>query len=353
MTTPSMADDLSLARRYAGVVARRMALLAMLGAAVLVALLFDVGTGAMSFPLADVVAGLIDRQAVSRAQGVVLWDVRLPQAAMAVLVGAALGLAGAEMQTMLNNPLASDTTLGVSAAATLGASIALVFHLVPGGWAPTLVVPVFAFAFAAASILVISLLARTYGASVDTVILFGIAMYFALHALVWLVQFLADADTLQQIVFWTMGSLGRATWEKDAIVGGVLLACLPFSLRRAWAMTAMRAGDDHARSVGIAVERLRLIVLLRASLLAATAVAFVGTIGFVGLIGPHVARMALGEDHRFFLPGAALAGALMLSLASIASKAIVPGLILPVGIVTALVGIPLFMALVLRRRRRP
>jgi iron complex transport system permease protein len=117
-------------------------------------------------------------------------------------------------------------------------------------------------------------------------------------------------------------------------------------------MTSLRAGEEHARAQGIAVERLRIGVLIRVSLLSAVAVAFVGTIGFVGLVGPHISRLVLGEDHRFFLPGAALAGALMLSLASIASKAIVPGLILPIGIVTALAGIPIFVVLIALQRRR-
>jgi iron complex transport system permease protein len=135
------------------------------------------------------------------------------------------------------------------------------------------------------------------------------------------------------------------------VVAVVLAICLPLSLRHVWAMTALRAGEDQARSFGIQVERLRMLVLLRVSLLAAAAVAFVGTIGFIGLVGPHIARLALGEDHRFYLPGAAMAGALVLSLASIASKSLVTGVVLPVGIVTALVGIPLFMAMILGQRR--
>ena len=149
-------------------------------------------------------------------------------------------------------------------------------------------------------------------------------------------QYLASADAVQQIVFWSMGSLARATWAHVGLVAAVLAACLPLSLRRAWAMTALRAGEDHARAIGIGVEGLRLATLTRVSVLAAAAVAFVGTIGFVGLVAPHVARMLLGEDHRFLLPGAALAGGLMLSLASLASKTLAPGTLLPVGIVTAI-----------------
>ena len=135
-----------------------------------------------------------------------------------------------------------------------------------------------------------------------------------------------------------------------ALLAAVLALCALWSARSAWQLTALRAGEDQARSFGIAVERVRLITLLRVSLLAATALAFVGTIGFVGLVGPHIARLVLGEDHRYFLPGSALAGALMLSGASILSKTLVPGVVLPIGIITALVGVPMFVALLGRRR---
>lgn len=330
----------------------RQALLAVLLLALLVSFVADVATGPSLFPLADIWRGLFDRDSLSAAQAVILWDVRLPYAVMAVLVGASLGLAGAEMQTALNNPLASPFTLGIAAAATFGASLAIVLGLDFSGLGEHLAIPLMAFLLAGAATLLILVLSRSYGASTDTVVLFGIALLFAFEALGWLLQFIADSDALQQIVFWTMGSLARATWPKIAVVAAVFAICFAFSLRQVWAMTALRGGEEQARSFGIAVERLRLVVLLRVSLLAAAALAFVGTIGFVGLVGPHIARLLLGEDHRFYLPGAALAGALMLSLASIASKSIVPGVVLPIGIVTALVGVPLFMALILGRRKR-
>lgn len=136
----------------------------------------------------------------------------------------------------------------------------------------------------------------------------------------------------------------------------MLLTCV-FAACTLWAsvdvasLTALRAGDEQARSMGIAVERLRLVALARISLLSATALSFVGTIGFVGLVGPHVARLLVGDEHRYYLPGAALAGAIMLAGASVLSKTLIPGVTLPIGIITALVGVPLFMLLVSRRRR--
>ena len=131
----------------------------------------------------------------------------------------------------------------------------------------------------------------------------------------------------------------------------VFALLFPLSMRRTWVFSLLKAGEDQARAAGAPIERLRITTLLAVSLLAAVAVAFVGSIGFIGLVGPHIARLAFGEDHRFYLPDAALAGALILSLASIASKTLIPGVVLPIGIVTALVGIPLFVILVFTQRR--
>ena len=341
----------SLAYGYRSLARRRWAVLAGMALLLACSLLMDMATGPSALGLADVLHGLWNPQALPAAQQVIIWQVRLPYALMALIVGASLGLAGAEMQTVLNNPLASPFTLGVSAAAAVGASVAVVSGLTWVVWSENLAVPVLAFAGAATATGLIQWLAWRQGASVDTVVLFGIALLFTFEALLWLLQYVADSNALQQIVFWTMGSLGRATWVKIGIVGAVLAVCALWSARSAWSLTALRSGEDQARSFGIAVERLRMLTLLRVSLLAATALSFVGTIGFVGLVGPHMARLLLGEDHRFLLPGAALAGALMLSAASILSKFLIPGVVLPIGIVTALVGVPLFVVLVLRQRK--
>lgn len=350
--TVAAASALGLADGYRRFVRRRVLLLAGLLAAVLAALVADVATGPSSFPAGRLLAGLLDPSVLGAGERVILWDIRLPQAVIALLVGASLGLAGAELQTALDNPMASPLTLGIQAAATFGAAAAIVFGIAVAGVGAAVVVPGFAFLAAALAALALYALSRLYGAGADTVVLFGIALLFAMNALVALVQFVADPDALQQVVFWTMGSLAKATWPKIAVLLAVLALCVPASLRQAAAMTALRSGDEHARSLGVPVERLRLLVLARASLLTAAAVAFVGAIGFVGLVGPHIARLALGEDHRFLVPGSALAGALVLCLASIASKSLLPGIVIPVGIVTALVGVPLFMALILTRRRR-
>lgn len=352
MTPTGESEAGGLAKAYRRFVLRRVLCVTALAVAAVIALLVDVASGPVMLGLQDVVKGLWNPEALDAGTRVIIQDIRVPYALMAVVVGACLGLAGAEMQTALNNPLASPYTLGVGAAATLGAALVIVFNLSLFGLATDILLPLSAFVFAAAASILILVLSRTLGASVHSVVLFGIALLFGINAVVGLIQFVADAESVQQIVFWTMGSLARATMDKVAIVALVLAICLPFSLRNAWAMTLLRSGEEQARSLGVAVERMRLLVLLRVSLLTAAAMAFVGEIGFIGLVAPHIARLMLGEDHRFLLPGSALAGALLLSLSSIASKLLVPGVVLPVGIVTALVGIPLFITLIVGRSRR-
>jgi len=342
----------SLADDYRRFVWRRVLCLGGLTLAAMTALLVDIASGPSMLGLLDVFRGLLNPEGIDAGTRVIIEDIRLPYALMAVVVGACLGLAGAEMQTVLNNPLASPFTLGVGAAATLGASLVIAFNISVLGLAAHVLLPLSAFVFAAAASLLILVLSRTLGASVHAVVLFGIALLFGINAVVGLIQFMTDAESVQQIVFWTMGSLARASLDKVAIVALVLALCLPFSLRNAWAMTLLRSGEEQARSLGIRVERMRLVVLMRVSLLTAAAMCFVGEIGFIGLVAPHIARLMLGEDHRFLLPGSALAGAVLLSLSSIASKLLVPGVVLPVGIVTALVGIPLFITLIIGRSRR-
>lgn len=343
--TSTLAERYRLANRW------KLILVCLLFICVMLTFIIDMATGPASLPLRDVLQGLFQSDKVSGAVQVIIWNVRLPQALMAIVVGACLGLAGAEMQTALNNPLASPFTLGIGAAATFGASLVIVLHLNVFGLPNTIMMPLAAFVAAALAAMLILTLSRYFGASVHTVVLFGIALLFGINALVGLLQFVADADAVQQVVFWTMGSLGRANIQEALLVSAVFLLMFPWAMRQSWSLTALLSGEEQAQSLGIHVQRLRLIVLLRVSLLTAVALAFVGEIGFIGLVAPHIARLCLGEDHRFFLPGSALAGALLLSLSSIASKTLIPGILIPVGIITALVGIPLFIALIIRRGR--
>ncbi|MDH2053418.1 FecCD family ABC transporter permease [Achromobacter marplatensis] len=335
---------------YRHILRRRAGLLALLLAAIFMALLIDFTVGPSGLPWGDLWRTLSAPTSADPTYRVIVWDIRLPSALMAALVGMALGVAGAEMQTILNNPLASPFTLGVSSAAAFGASLAIVLQLglpgVPSGW----LIAGNAFLFALVAALLLDAVARWSGMNTSGVVLFGIAMVFTFNALVSLVQFLASAEALQNLVFWTMGSLARSNWTTTGVVALAVAIALPLAMRQSWKLTALRLGEDRAASFGVDVRRVRVAALARVSLLSALAVAFVGTIGFIGLVAPHIARRLFGEDHRFYLPGSALVGALILSLASVVSKNLLPGVVVPVGIVTALVGIPFFVAVVLRRQ---
>lgn len=348
---PPLDRDTVLAA-YRRIVARRVATVAGLALLCVAAFALDLVTGPSALTPAQLFGGLLDPQSLTPAQSAIVFQVRLPYAVMAMLVGAALSLAGAEMQTILNNPLASPFTLGVSSAASFGAALAIVAGIslpfVPADW----MVPLNAFACAFGSVLLLQLMARWRNTGVETVVLLGIALVFAFNALVAFVQFLSSQESLQQLVFWSMGSLSRATWQNTGVLAIALALVTPFSLLAANRLTSLRLGEDRARSFGVDVNRLRFFALLRVSVLAATSVAFVGTIGFIGLVGPHVARLLLGEDHRFLLPASLLTGALIMSLASVASKTLVPGVLMPVGVVTAIVGVPVFLFLIFRRPER-
>jgi iron complex transport system permease protein len=343
----TVAEPIGLAT-YERLTRRRVACLAAVSVLIVCALLFDLRSGPSGMPIATLIRAIFEPHSADAGTFVIVWQIRLPYAVMAIVVGASLGLSGAEMQTILNNPLASPYTLGVSAAAAFGASLAIVLDIAIPGIAQTWTVSANAFVFALLSALMLDAVARWRGMSTAGVVLMGIALVFAFHALVSLMQFIASADALQGLVFWTLGSLARADWTKIGVLSAALALALPCSMRQAWTLTALRLGEDRAASFGVDVRRIRLGTLLRVSVLSALAVSFVGTIGFVGLIAPHIARTLFGEDHRFYLPGSTLIGALMLSLASIASKLIIPGVLIPVGIVTALVGIPLFLGIVVR-----
>jgi iron complex transport system permease protein len=327
---------------------RRVALVAALGLGALASVLLDLVSGPSGLPLGQVLATLSGAE-VPRAAEVIVWQVRLPVAVMALLVGACLSLSGAEMQTVLDNPLAEPFTLGISAAAALGAGVAIVLGLALPGLPALWAVSGNAFLFALLALGLLQLASALRGGGSEVVILLGIAVNFTAAALLALVQFVASPDALQQLVFWTMGSLVNARWEGIAVLAAVLALCLPFSLAASWRLTALRLGAEQAQGFGLDVAHLRRWTLVRVSLLAAASVSMVGVVGFVGLAGPHIARMAVGEDHRFLLPASLFTGALLMSLASVASKLLVPGILLPVGIVTSLVGLPVFFALVLRK----
>ncbi|AST69619.1 iron-siderophore ABC transporter permease [Kosakonia cowanii] len=343
-------DAGALMDNYRAIIRRRVGLLALLVGLIIASMLLDFTLGPSGLSLDVLGQTLLHPQSVDAGIRVIVWDIRMPYALMAIVVGLTLGLAGAEMQTILNNPLASPFTLGVSSAAAFGAALAIVLGIgipgIPAQW----FISANAFIFALLAALLLDGITRWTQVATSGVVLFGIALVFTFNALVSMLQFIANEDTLQGLVFWTMGSIARASWEKLGILLLALAVIMPLSMLSSWKLTSLRLGEDRAISFGINVRRLRLTTLLRISILSALSVAFVGPIGFIGLVAPHIARMLFGEDHRFYLPGSALIGALVLSLASIVSKNLIDGVIIPVGIVTSLVGVPFFITIIVRHR---
>lgn len=347
---PSSSTTYDSARQYRRRSARKFAIIAVLVGLAVCAFVVATIVGPMTLSVGDVVRGIVSPNDVDETTRTVLWKLRLPASVMAVLIGAALSLAGAQMQTILDNPLAEPFTLGISAAAAFGGAASIVL-----GW---VIVPHAQFNLAAvawvSSVVAVAIVAVASvwrGSGKESMILLGIGLVFLFQALLALLQYRATTEALQQIVFWTMGSLQRANWVANGIIAAALLIAIPFTIRYAWALTVLRLGDARAKAVGINVDRLRIATLIVASLLAATAVAFAGIIGFIGLVGPHIARMLVGEEQRFFAPASMAAGAALLAAAHAVSITVVPGVAVPIGIITAIVGVPFFVGLVFLRKR--
>lgn len=334
--------------------ARRQAFRArlLLAGALVIALLLllDVGSGAAGLSWRQILNALAAPDTTSDTAHFIVWELRLPQALMAVFAGAALGLAGAEMQTVLDNPLASPFTLGVSSAAALGAalSLALGLHLpgIPLQYGTT----VNAFLMALLCSLMLDHAARRMQMAQQGIVLLGIALVFGFNAVLALIQLMSDAAALQNLLYWMMGSLNGSRWPDVALLAALFVAVGAAAMRQAWPLTALRFGEERAGSLGVDTRGVRRQALLRVSLLAATTVALVGVIGFVGLIAPHIARRLWGEDHRWFLPASACIGAVILLAASVCAKQLSSHVEIPAGIVTTLVGIPFFIIVLSRRR---
>jgi iron complex transport system permease protein len=308
----------------------------------------DILIGPALLSITDVVTGLFNSANASKTNIIIIWDIRLPMTLMAMLVGMSLGMAGVHMQTILGNPLASPYTLGFSAAAGFGAALVILTGISLPIYA-FLTIPLAAFLMCGVAACIVYVFANVRGMSSEVMVLAGIATLFLFQSLQSLIQYLASPEVLQSIVFWLFGSLLKASWSNVPIVAFIFIACTVAVLPNIWQLTGLRLGDARAEAVGVNVKRLRLKMFFIVALLTAGAVAFVGTIGFVGLVAPHIARMLVGEDQRYLLPMSALAGALTMLGASILSKIVSPGGVIPIGIVTAVIGVPFLFSLILRK----
>jgi len=302
-------------------------------------------------------------QSPETTKEVIVWDLRLPRILMGILAGTGLAIAGTIMQAILRNPLASPFTLGISAGAGFGAALAILLGagLVGGKY----LIIGNAFIFALIPTFVIIGLTRFRRATPETMILAGIALLYIFSAATTLLMYFGEAEAVKEAYFWMVGSLGKSSWEQlifqlklgptsiimPGAVPAVLIVCIIPLMLKSWDLNVMSAGDETAKSLGVNVEQTRIFVLILASLMTAAIVSFTGTIGFIGLVAPHMCRIVIGADNRFLIPASGLLGGALLLAADTAARTIMAPVILPVGVLTAFMGGPLFLYLILRRRK--
>lgn len=293
-------------------------------------------------------------------RSIVIWNIRLPRILSALLVGGILGVSGAVMQTVLRNPLASPFTLGISSGAAFGAAMAIVFfgggQLQRTGATGVMihhpyVVPFFAFVFSLITVWMILLLVKFRNITPTAMILAGVAMSSFFQASTMLIQLFSEDVKVAAVIFWTFGDVGRTNWIEIVILGIGFLMIFSLFLSMRWQFNAMLSGDETAKSLGIDPERLRVRSMVLASLITSLSVSFAGIIAFVGLIAPHLIRLFIGGDHRHLIPYSALAGSILLVLSDTFGRTIISPSIIPVGIITSFVGVPLLFYLLVKEQR--
>lgn len=334
---------------YRNMVRKRTAVILLLIIFTAVLFIFNISIGSSPISLGEIFRVLT----IGEGQGhnvMIIRDIRLPMSLMALAVGACLGIGGCEIQTILRNPIASPYTLGITNAATFGAALGLILNTNILNVSESVMVTANAFVFALLASVCIYAFSSRPGAGKNSIVLFGIALNFLFNALTMVLQYISDDEDLKSLVFWNMGSLLKTNWTKFIIVLAALVFCFIILYRNAWKLTAMTLDDTKARSLGVDTHRIRRMVIILTSMLTAFAVCFVGSVGFVGIIAPHVARRLVGEDQRFLMPLSALVGAVVVALSFVISKLIIPGVVLPIGLVTAIVGIPVFLGIIYGRR---
>ena len=280
----------------------------------------------------------------------IVWNIRLPRIIAGLMAGFGLGVCGCVMQAVLKNPLASPFTLGISSGANFGVAVAAVMGVgVIGG--PYLLVGN-AFLFSMLCALFIIALANFKGATSETLILAGIAINYLFSSLSDLFRYFATDEQLRIMVSWGMGDLSAFSWSNFSILLGVFVFCTPLLYLKANDLNIMAIGDENAKSLGIDTNRVRMFTMLLASLLIATVVCFTGTIAFIGLVAPHMARMVVGSDHKYLFPASGILGALILISADATGLNILRPTMIPTGIMTSLLGVPFFMYLILKKKKK-
>ena len=319
----------------------------------------DLGVGSYSVSIGDVYATIIDHiytAITGNSLGwcddpitdSVVWNQRLPRILVAIVVGVGLAVTGAAMQSMLKNPLADPYTTGISSGAAFGATIAITLgiFIIPGD----LGIVINAFVFGMIPALVILMLSRFRKPSPAMMILAGTSLMYIFNALQQYMMLVTDPNSSQQVLSWTTGSITTCTWADLPVMAVVVALGSIVIMVMSKTFNAMNSGDSYAKSLGINVDRTRIIALLVISVVAAGIVSFTGIIGFIGLVAPHIARIFIGSDNRYLIPASALMGAGLMLFSDTVAHYLVP-FDLPIGIVTAIIGGPVFLFLVLRQRK--
>jgi len=343
---------------YRGAIRKRIQLFFLILGILALLMVYAIAVGSYDLSVASLI-----RAVFGRADGpveTVVWNIRLPRIMAAILSGWGLGLAGVTFQSLLKNPLASPSTLGISQGAAFGASFAIVVFGAGGMQAGALrtqgasplnifslyTVTLFAFAGAVAATLIILALARIKKMSPEAIILAGVALSSLFVSGTILIQYFASEVEIAAVVFWTFGDVARSTWREIGLLGIAAFAITLYFVLHRWDLNALLAGEETAKSLGVEVEKIRVLGMLIATVLAALVTCFHGVIAFLGLLAPHIGRRLIGPDHRLLIPYSCLLGALLLLLADTVGRAVVGSGTLPVGVLTSFMGAPLFLYLI-------
>ncbi len=345
---------------YQSSIRRKIALFGFLFMLLLALAIYAISVGSYELSVLKILEVLAGMD--SGAGGIVIWDIRVPRIVAALVTGCGLGLAGLAMQSLLKNPLASPSTLGISQGAAFGSAFAIVFlgagnirgsalrTAAPGGFFLDNIYAVTFFAFLGAmtATVVILCLARLKKLSAEAVILAGVAISSLFTAGTILIQYFASEVEIASVVFWTFGDVARSNWNEIGFLTLITFCVIFYFLIMRWDLNALFAGEDTARSLGVDVNMFRLWGMLLASLVSALATAFHGVIAFLGLLAPHISRKLAGADHRLLIPYSCLVGSLLLLLADTAGRLLIGSGTLPVGVLTSFMGAPLFLYLLIR-----
>ncbi|BCS82164.1 FecCD family ABC transporter permease [Anaerocellum diazotrophicum] len=347
-----------LQREYLKLTTRKIVFLVVVCILIFILAVYAIVVGSSNLNFVDVLKTLIGKG--DERTKLIVFNIRLVRVLAAILAGIGLAISGSATQTLLHNPLASPFTLGVSQGAAFGAAVGII--LLGGGTTsssasdsvvilnPSVVV-ICAFLGAMISSVVVILLAQVKKFSPESVVLSGVALSSLFSAATTIIQYFASDVKIAALVFWTFGDIGRASWNDVKILCVFVLLSWLYFFKNSWDYNAIESGEDVAKSLGVNVERKRIVGIFISSFVTSVTVSFLGIIGFICLLGPHIARRFVGNDQRFLIAASGVVGGFLLLLSDTVARLIISPVVLPVGAVTSFLGAPLFLYLLIRRKK--